>query len=138
MRSTFFRWILLASIAVEVRIPTAWACSCYQLDTPTLFRETDAVYTAKVLSVGGFGRCNETDMRVTEAFKGVEVGETLTIKTFLGSSGGDCSLGKVPFHEGEEWLMYGGEDQQVALCSSDVLASDAQDDIEVLRGLAAE
>lgn len=132
------RVLLLALLAVEFRIPKAWACSCRPTEPETHFAEADAVYVAEVVSAGGFIGCASATFEVTEVFKGVEVGDTITRRVRLGLDDGACALREMPYAEGDAWLFYSAdEDERISTCNRGSLASEVPEDLATLRALAA-
>lgn len=116
----------------------AWACSCAPHDPTESFEAGETIYVARVISAGGMPGCASAEFEVTEAFQGVEVGQTITRDVYVGGGGGDCSLAENPFQPDESWLLYGKESEQISLCSGHRPAGEAAADIETLRGLVAE
>lgn len=117
----------------------AWACTCEPVDaTPAELRdEHDRVFVGEVVDgPRGGGGCGGTvssadpvtyTLEVTEAFKGVEVGDDVELTT--ARDGDSCGAS---FEVGQSWLVYTSTDTY-SLCSPGGLAADHAADIEALR-----
>lgn len=125
--------LLLPLLGLQINIPRAWACTCAPWTVTEWYENTDAAYVGEVISAGGFLGCGDTRVQVTEAFKGVEVGDVLTIEVTLGD-GKACGLYENPFEEGDEGLFF-GLDQPIGLCSRVGPPTDAE--LAELRELSA-
>lgn len=130
------RLLPLVLLAIQFRIPAAWACSCAVPEPAEMFEHSEAAYVGEVISIGGALGCGgSARIEVVEAFKNAEVGEVIVLPVNVGMGLGDCSIGDNPFRKGEEWLLYNRE-QSVSLCSGHSLASESEADIEILRELS--
>ena len=112
----------------------AYACSCGldDYDPLEIMAGSDQVFVGTVVSgprVGIFSGCDRVSYRleVTEAFKGVEVGDTVTLST--ARDGASCGI---EFGEGESWLIY-SIDGRYGLCEPGGPARGAEDELEILR-----
>lgn len=119
-------------------MPEAWACTCGAMVPEWAFEDSDAVYVGRVVRAGGLRGCASADVAVTEALVGVEVGQIVRRPVYMGTGGGDCSFGEMPFEEGDRWLWFGDEDDRISMCSPDTpMALVTDEDMETLRRLAA-
>lgn len=90
----------------------AWACSCAPLPpTDQILADADVVVVGDVLSVSGCGANRHARIEVTEAWKGANIGDVLTIQTARDSAA--CG---VEFVAGESWLLVSSDGETANLC----------------------
>ncbi len=132
-------FVFLQSFASTV----AWACSCMRNEeTPEALLDAHAtVFVGEVLDgphARGCGIVRSSadpvsyTLEVTEAFKGVAVGDEIVLET--AASGASCGVDMVV---GESRLVY-TDDDTVGLCDPGGLAEENAGDIERLRTATAE
>lgn len=105
------RSLAIAALMVGVAASQAFACSCSNGGARTALRISAAVYVARVVAVSGVratpydAQYRRTRLLVTQAIKGVRVGDTVVVDTEVGSS---CAA---ELQLGEEWLVYASPDR---------------------------
>jgi hypothetical protein len=128
-------------LVVGVQSARAFACSCVGGDyDPVAERDAHAmVFYGHVLEVRsptgprGCGKATldekqmHVDLEVIEAFKGVDVGDTVTV----GTNRDDAMCG-VDFHVGESWLVY-TDGTTYALCDPGGQISSEDAELDALR-----
>ena len=88
------------------------------------------MFVGDVVSIGGCGRERAVRFEVTEAFKGVEVGDTVTLTT--AADGAGCG---VDFAAADAWLVVSQDGESANLCSGTAPSADAGTLLEEIRAL---
>jgi hypothetical protein len=138
MKRWFSVFIVLGVLfmGLNTNVQVTYACSCVGGDALVKLNRSNAVFTGKVIEVGGtskfdFGRLREYTFQVDQAWKGVTT-NTVTIYSYDGSSA-SCGFS---FTKGETYLVYTNEAQdgrlQTNLCNGNVMLSQAGEDLNLL------
>jgi hypothetical protein len=123
-------------MGLTFRAEVSYACSCVGGDALVKLNRSNAVFTGKVIEVGGIskfdhGRLREYTFQVEQAWKGVTT-NNVTIYSYDGSSA-SCGFS---FTKGEAYLVYTNEGQdgrlQTNLCNGNVMLSQAEEDLNLL------
>lgn len=128
-------WTFLVTQTIASGV--AWACKCRGdgYSPEDQLAANAQVFVGNAIS-GPSGGCGGEPvvytLTVTEAFKGVELGEEVAITTE--ADGASCG---VEFEVGEAWLVY-TEDGTYGLCDPGGPAAARSDDIEALRAAAGD
>ncbi|MBA2322325.1 MAG: hypothetical protein H0V89_14365 [Deltaproteobacteria bacterium] len=122
----------------------AFACSCIDRSTPELLDASTAVFLGDAGAASAAGGSSSgcsfvpllgdegTEFVVIEAFKGVEVGDTVFVAH--GTDGDSCG---VAIADGERWLVFAEPNDDglfTSLCSGSALESDSALALGELRG----
>lgn len=110
---------LVVLLSLQVEIPHAWACSCAATSPVEAMEQSGVAYVGEVVGTGitGCGQTRNVRVEVVEAIVGAEVGETITREVNVGD-GASCGM-EYPFERGQRWILYGGEQMPLSLCSPD-------------------
>lgn len=90
----------LASFVIILAAESSFACSCIRSLVEEEFRNADAVFLGRVVSVGGFLSFGGARFKVEKSWKGVDLDEVI-VHTVPNT----CAFS---FEEGETYVIFGG------------------------------
>jgi hypothetical protein len=91
-------------IVIILAAESAFACTCVRSPVEEEFRNADAVFLGRVVSVGGFLSSGGAKLKVEKLWKGVSLDE-VTVYTVP-------SLCAFSFEEGQNYVIFGGRNPE--------------------------